>query len=76
MFPLSAEQFQFAPVLQFGPELLFGHLGQFLIPVLPTAPVRGIAIPPAGIIRQEPFDLQHPLAAALRGQWGRQGKRT
>src|SRR5712692_786813 len=74
MLPLSAEKFQFAPVLQFGPQLFFGHLGQFLIPILPTAPVRRVTIPAAGILRQEPFHLYRAIAAALHWHGWRQNR--
>src|ERR1043166_1363464 len=47
MLTLTAEQFQFAPVLQFGPEVFFCHDREFLMSRLPIAPVRGIRIPSA-----------------------------
>ena len=76
MLPLSAEQFQFAPVFKLGPKVFFGHLGEFLIAVLPPPPKRGITIPLARILSQEPFDLYSTISAALHGNWRRQDHLT
>src|SRR5690348_14070779 len=71
MLPLPAEEFHLPPILPLRPEVILGHLREFLISGSMATPVGRVIPPFVPELRQEPSDLIGSCFAPLRWDWRR-----